>query len=115
MKFLQVTDELAGKHYEVHKERPFYNALVKFITSSPAVAMVIEGGNAVAVGRQLVGSTNPVEANPGTIRGDYGLDIGRNMVHASDSVENAQLEIKVYFTQEEIFEWAPIGDAWVYE
>ncbi|MCH8908758.1 MAG: nucleoside-diphosphate kinase [Candidatus Heimdallarchaeota archaeon] len=115
MKFLQVTPELAAKHYEVHKERPFYNGLVKFITSSPALAIVAQGKSAVSVGRLLVGSTNPVEASPGTIRGDYGLDIGRNMVHASDSVENAKYEASVYFNDNDLIDWSPVSDEWVYE
>ena len=115
MKFLQVTQDLAEKHYEVHKERPFYQSLVSFITSSPTVALVIEGLNAINVGRKLVGATNPTDALPGTIRGDYGLDIGRNLVHASDSVENGKIEAAVYFTDNEIVTWTPIGYQWLYE
>ncbi len=115
MKFLKVTQELAQKHYEVHKERPFYNSLVSFITSSPTIAMVVEGLNAITVGRKLVGATNPADALPGTIRGDFGLDIGRNLVHASDSVENGKIEAAVYFGQDEIVSWSPIEYQWVYE
>lgn len=115
MKFLQVTPELAAKHYEIHKERPFYDGLVKFITSSPALAIVAQGKSAISVGRLLVGSTNPAEALPGTIRGDYGLDIGRNMVHASDSVENAKYEASVYFNDNDLIDWSPVSDEWVYE
>lgn len=115
MKFLQVTNELAEKHYEVHKDRPFYNSLVSFITSSPTLAMVIEGLNAVSIGRKLVGATNPADATPGTIRGDYGLDIGRNLVHASDSVENGKIESAVYFSDDEIVSWTPINYQWLYE
>lgn len=115
MKFLQVSNELAAKHYEVHKERPFYPKLVEFITSSPAVAMVVEGLNAVAVGRKLVGATNPAESAMGTIRGDFGLEIGRNLVHASDSVENGNFESSVYFSDNEIVSWTPISASWVYE
>jgi nucleoside-diphosphate kinase len=115
MKFLKVTQELAEKHYEVHKERPFYNSLVSFITSSPTVAMVIEGMNAVTIGRKLVGTTNPADAAPGTIRGDFGLDIGRNLVHASDSVENGKIEAAVYFSDNEISNWTPINYQWLYE
>lgn len=115
MKFLKVTTELAEKHYEVHKERPFYNSLVSFITSSPTVAMVVEGLNAISIGRKLVGATNPADAAPGTIRGDFGLDIGRNLVHASDSVENGKIEAAVYFDIDEIVIWTPIGYQWLYE
>lgn len=115
MKFLEVTKELAEKHYEVHKERPFYNSLVSFITSSPTVAMVVEGLNAISIGRKLVGATNPADASPGTIRGDYGLDIGRNLVHASDSIENGKIESAVYFDESEIVSWTPISYQWLYE
>ena len=115
IKFLQVTKELAEKHYEVHKERPFYNSLVGFITSSPTLAMVVEGSNAVTIGRKLVGATNPADAAPGTIRGDFGLDIGRNLVHASDSVENGKIEAAVYFSDDEIASWTPINYQWLYE
>ena len=115
MKFLQVSNELAARHYEVHKERPFYPKLVEFITSSPAVAMVVEGLNAVEVGRKLVGATNPKDASMGTIRGDFGLEIGRNLVHASDSVENGKFESSVYFADNEIVGWAPVSASWVYE
>ena len=115
MKFLQVTNKLAEKHYEVHKDRPFYNSLVSVITSSPTLAMVIEGLNAVSIGRKLVGATNPADATPGTIRGDYGLDIGRNLVHASDSVENGKFESAVYFSDDEIVSWTPINYQWLYE
>ncbi|OLS19679.1 MAG: Nucleoside diphosphate kinase [Candidatus Heimdallarchaeota archaeon LC_2] len=115
MKFLKVTQELAEKHYEIHKERPFYKSLVSFITSSPTVALVVEGLNAISIGRKLVGATNPADALPGTIRGDYGLDIGRNLVHASDSVENGKIETAVYFDMNEIVTWSPIGNQWIYE
>ncbi|MCY3410392.1 MAG: nucleoside-diphosphate kinase [Candidatus Heimdallarchaeota archaeon] len=115
MKFIQVTQEQAEKHYEVHKERPFYPALVKFITSGPTVAIAVEGKNAVKKTRNIVGATNPTEASPGTIRGDYGMDIGRNMVHASDSVENAELELAIYFKDEEYCSWKPVTHMWLYE
>lgn len=115
MKFLQVSKEQAEKHYEVHKERPFYAALVKFITSGPTVAIAVEGLNAVVKTRNIVGATNPKDASPGTIRGDFGLDIGRNMVHASDSVENAELELAIYFSEGEYWDWTPVTHQWVYE
>lgn len=115
MKFLQVSKEQAEKHYEVHKERPFYPALVKFITSGPTVAIAVEGLNAVVKTRNIVGATNPKDATPGTIRGDYGMDIGRNMVHASDSVENALLELAIYFSEDEYWDWTPVTHHWVYE
>ena len=115
LKFLHVSRELGEKHYAVHQGKPFYDKLVQFITSSPALAMVVQGINAVHNGRKLVGATNPFDSSPGTIRGDYGLDIGRNLVHASDSVENAQIELKVYFTPDEIVSWTQNSDIWVYE
>ncbi len=115
MKFLQVTQDMAEKHYAVHKERPFYPSLVKYITSAPTVAMVVEGPNAVAKTRNIVGATHPKDATPGTIRGDFGIDIGRNLIHASDSVENATYEIGIYFTDEEMVSWDPIRQPWVVE
>lgn len=115
MKFLQISKEQAEKHYEVHKERPFYHSLVKFITSGPTVAIAVEGLNAVVKTRSIVGATNPKDATPGTIRGDFGLDIGRNMVHASDSVENALLELAIYFKEDEYWDWTLVTHQWVYE
>ncbi len=115
MKFLKVSQDQAEKHYEVHKERPFYSGLVKYITSSPTVALVIEGENAVALTRKIVGATNPLDASPGTIRGDFGIQIGRNLIHASDSVENALAELKIYFDESELVNWKPVTNNWVYE
>lgn len=115
MKFLQISKEQAEKHYEVHKERPFYHSLIKFITSGPTVAIAVEGLNAVVKTRSIVGATNPKDATPGTIRGDFGLDIGRNMVHASDSVENALLELAIYFKEDEYWDWTLVTHQWVYE
>ncbi|MFO7967516.1 MAG: nucleoside-diphosphate kinase [Archaeoglobaceae archaeon] len=115
IKVLQVSNELAKEHYAEHADKPFYSDLVNYITSSPVVAMVFEGKNAVNVVRTIVGSTNPIEASPGTIRGDFGLDIGRNIVHASDSVRSAGREINLFFLEEEIFDYNRIDEPWVYE
>lgn len=115
MKFLQVTDDMAAKHYEVHKDKPFYPSLVEFITSGPVVAMVLEGKDAVKITRKIVGATNPAEAAPGTIRGDFGINIGRNLIHASDSPENALTEIAVYFKEEELVSWDPTLSKWFTE
>ncbi|RMG38740.1 MAG: nucleoside-diphosphate kinase [Methanobacteriota archaeon] len=115
MKFLQVTQEMAEKHYEVHKGKPFYPSLVEFITSGPVVAMVLEGKDAVSITRKIVGATNPAEAAPGTIRGDFGINIGRNLIHASDSPENALTEIAVYFTDDELVSWEPTLSKWFTE
>lgn len=115
MKFMSVPRELAEAHYAVHRERPFYAGLVNYIVSSPVVVMAWEGKNAVKAVRQLMGSTNPTEAAPGTIRADFGIEIGRNLTHGSDSPENGQSEVALWFTPEELVTWQRIGDEWLYE
>ena len=97
MRMLQMDKALARKHYAVHDGKPFFAGLVDFITSGPIVAVVVEGEKSVEVVRKLMGETDPVKAAPGTIRGDYGLDIGENLIHGSDSEENAQKEIALFF------------------
>jgi nucleoside-diphosphate kinase len=115
LKMLQPSRELAEKHYAVHKERPFFAGLVDFITSGPLVAMVWEADGVVASARKIIGATNPLTAEPGTIRGDFGVNIGRNIIHGSDAIETAQTEIALWFTPEELIEWEPNLTAWVYE
>ena len=115
MKFLQMSEELAHKHYGVHKERPFFNDLVSYITSGPVVAMVWEGNDAIAAARATIGATKPVEANPGTIRGDFGMEIGRNLVHGSDSPENGVIEASTFFTDEELVSWGRVTEPWIVE
>ncbi len=115
MKMLHVSRELAENHYAEHKGKPFFESLVEYVTSAPVIAMVVEGKNAVKVVRTLVGATNPQEAQPGTIRGDYGMDIGRNVIHASDSLESAEREISLFFKPEEIFDYKRIDEDWLYE
>ncbi len=115
MKMLRIPKEMAETHYAEHREKPFFGALVSYITSGPVVAMVVEGKSAVSVVRNLVGKTNPVEAAPGTIRGDLAMDIGRNVVHASDSPESAEREISIFFTEDEIVEYSKVDEDWVYE
>ena len=115
MKFMQMSQELAEEHYGVHKERPFYNDLVSYITSGPIVAMVWEGNDAIAAARSTMGATNPVAAAPGTIRGDFGMEIGRNLVHGSDSVENGVKEVNLFFKSEELVDWSRNTDAWIME
>ncbi len=115
LKMLQPSRELAEKHYAVHKERPFFAGLVDFITSGPLVAMVWEADGVVASARKIIGATNPLTAEPGTIRGDFGVNIGRNIIHGSDAIETAQTEIALWFTPEELVEWEPNLTAWVYE
>jgi nucleoside-diphosphate kinase len=116
LKFMQVERPLAEQHYAVHKERPFYKSLVEYIVSGPVVAMVLEGTNAVAAARGTIGATNPADATAGSIRGDLGLEIGRNLVHGSDSVENGEKEIALWFKPGELVEsWTRSTDPWVFE
>jgi len=116
MKFMQVSTELAEKHYAIHRERPFFAGLVKYITSSPVVVMALEGTNAIAAARGTIGSTKPHEAAAGTIRGDFALEVGRNLVHGSDSVENGQIEVGNFFTEAELHPgWARNTDPWIFE
>ncbi len=115
LKLIHPTRELAEKHYAVHKERPFFAGLVDFITSGPVVAMVWEGDGVVASARKIIGATNPLTAEPGTIRGDFGANIGRNIIHGSDAIETAQTEIALWFKSEELVEWTPSLTSWVYE
>ncbi|OQX74064.1 MAG: nucleoside-diphosphate kinase [Campylobacteraceae bacterium 4484_4] len=102
MKKMQLTPQIAGEFYEVHKERPFFGELVEFMTSGPVVVMVLEGEDAVAKNRALMGATNPKEAEPGTIRADFAESIDANAVHGSDSIENAEREIKFFFSKIEV-------------
>jgi nucleoside-diphosphate kinase len=115
MKFIQMTNELAHQHYAVHKERPFFNDLVAYITSGPVLAMVWEGNEAVAAARATIGSTKPVEATPGSIRGDFGMEIGRNLVHGSDSPENGVKEASLFFKPEELVSWSRAAEGWICE
>ena len=111
----QVTQEHAEKHYADLSARSFFPSLVEYIISSPVVAIVVEGLNAVAVGRLLVGATNPADAAPGTIRFDYAMQIGRNLIHASDAVESANHEIGLWFTDAELCAWDLPAASWIYE
>ncbi len=115
LKMMQVSRELAEQHYDVHKEKSFFGGLVDFIVSAPVVAMVWEGEGVVAAARKIIGATNPLTAEPGTIRGDYGISIGRNLIHGSDAIETAQREISLWFTGEELISWEPTVTAWLYE
>jgi nucleoside-diphosphate kinase len=114
-KFLQVSQELAEQHYAIHKGKPFYDGLVKYITSAPVMAMAWEGPAAVAAVRQTMGATRPTEAAPGTIRHDFALTIGRNLTHASDSPENGVKEIDLWFRPEELVSWDRPTDSWIFE
>ena len=115
MKLMRVSEALADRHYEAHIAKPFFPGLKQFITSSPVVAMVLAGKNAVDLVRQTMGATDPLKAAPGTIRGDLGIDIGRNLVHGSDSPEAAQREVDLFFKGEELVDWSRETEAWITE
>ena len=114
-KFIQVSHKLAETHYAIHKGKPFYDGLIKYITSAPVMAMVWEGPNAVAAIRQTMGATKPTEAAPGSIRHDFALEIGRNLTHASDSPENGIKEVALWFKPEEMVSWNRETDRWIFE
>jgi nucleoside-diphosphate kinase len=113
LKFLQADRALAEKHYAVHKGKPFYESLLSFLTSGPTVAMVLEGREAVAVCRNLMGITDGAKAPPGTIRGDHALSVQNNLIHGSDSTENAAIEIALWFKKEDLVSYAPTDASWV--
>jgi nucleoside-diphosphate kinase len=115
LKLMMVSRELAAQHYGEHKEKPFFGGLVDFITSGPVVAMVWEGKGVVASARKMIGVTNPLNSEPGTIRGDFGVDIGRNIIHGSDAPETAVREISLWFKSEELASWSPTLNTWIYE
>lgn len=116
MKFMSVPEALAKKHYGEHEGKPFFDGLVSYITSSPVVVMALEGTNAVAAARKTIGSTKPVESDAGTIRGDYALEVGRNLVHGSDSPENGEKEVANFFADDELISlWSRNTDMWIFE
>lgn len=116
MKLLQVSREMAETHYGEHKGKPFYDGLVSYITSAPIVGMVLEGKDAVALARNVIGATNPANAAPGTIRGDFAVEIGRNIVHGSDSPESARREIGIFFKDSELVNnWGRTVEKWISE
>jgi nucleoside-diphosphate kinase len=112
LKLVQVDRELAERHYAVHREKPFFGTLVEFITSSPLVAMALEGPNAIAVVRTMVGATRPHEAAPGTIRGDLALETAQNLIHASDGPETATTELALWFRPSELLDYERDIDRW---
>jgi nucleoside-diphosphate kinase len=114
-KFMQVPASLAETHYAIHKGKPFYDGLIEYITSAPVLAMVWEGPNAVAAIRQTMGATRPTEAAPGSLRHDYALEIGRNLTHASDTVENSSKEVALWFKADELVDWKRDTDKWIFE
>lgn len=112
-KLMQIPTSVAEQHYGEHKGKPFYDELVSFITSGPVFAMVWQGENVIATARQMMGATNPKDALPGTIRGDYGVTVGKNIIHGSDSLESAKREISLFF-KEELVEYTRTVDGWIY-
>ena len=114
-RFMQVSRELAETHYAIHKGKPFYDGLIEYIISAPVMAMVWEGPNAIAAIRQTMGATRPTEAAPGSIRHDFALEVGRNLTHASDTVENGEKEVALWFKSEELVDWNREVDRWIFE
>lgn len=115
MKLMAVSPELAKQHYGEHEGKPFFAGLVDFITSGPVVAMIWEGESVVSAARKMIGATKPIESAPGTIRGDFGITVGRNLIHGSDAVETAQKEIALWFQGSELTDWTPVAKDWLYE
>ena len=115
LKLMQITPELASRHYAVHKGKPFYDGVIDFITSGPVVVAVVEGNDAIEIVRSTMGATNPAQAEPGTIRADFGLEIGRNLVHGSDGPDTAAYEIPLFFTEDEILSYERVVDSWINE
>jgi nucleoside-diphosphate kinase len=115
MKLMQITPELAARHYALHKGKSFYEPLIEFITSGPVVVAVIEGKDAINIVRKTMGATNPALAEPGTIRADFGLEIGRNLVHGSDGPDTAAYEIPLFFAEDEILSYERAVDGWIHE
>lgn len=115
LKLMQVSRELAETHYGEHKEKPFFKGLVDFITSGPVVGMVWEGKGVIAASRKIIGATNPLNSDNGTIRGEFGVDVGRNIIHGSDAPETAEREIALWFKPEELVTWQSSLTSWIYE
>ena len=115
VKLIQIDEDLAKTHYGEHVEKPFFPSLVEYITSSPSLAMVIEGEEAITTIRKIVGATNPLEADLGTIRGDFGMNTGRNIIHASDAPESAKREIALFFNEDEICDYKIVDNDLIYE
>lgn len=115
MKFMKLPGQLVERHYEPHRGKPFYAGLVKFMTSSPVVVLALEGKDAIAIARKMMGATFGSKAEPGTIRGDFGVSNSFNLIHGSDSPESAQRELGLFFKPEELPDWQPASRSWVYD
>jgi nucleoside-diphosphate kinase len=114
-RFMSVSLELAETHYAIHKGKPFYEGLIRYITSAPVMAMVWEGPKAIAAVRQTMGATQPTEAAPGSLRHDFALEVGRNLTHASDTPENGEVEVALWFKPDELVTWERSTDRWIFE
>ena len=115
LKMMQVSEALARRHYAIHEGKPFFEPLIKYITSAPVVVMVLEGPEAIQAARNTIGATRPVEATPGSIRGDFGMMVGRNLVHGSDNLENAAAEVALWFDESELVSYGRVLDRWILE
>ena len=115
LKLIRIDDALARRHYAVHEGKPFFAGLVEYITSGPVVVAVVTGKSVIAIVRNTVGATNPAQAAPGTIRGDFAVEIGRNLIHASDSPENGEKEVALFFQEHELVQFERSADPWIYE
>ncbi len=115
LKLMQISKELASRHYAIHQGKPFYEPLLEYVTSGPVAVMVWEAPNAISIVRKTLGATRPAEAEPGTIRGDFGLEVGRNIVHGSDGPESAAFEIDLFFEKDELLNWQRSLDRWIFE
>ncbi len=115
LKLMQISKELASRHYAIHQGKPFYEPLLEYVTSGPVAVMVWEAPNAISIVRKTLGATRPAEAEPGTIRGDFGLEVGRNIVHGSDGPESAAFEIDLFFEKSELVNWQRSLDRWIFE
>ncbi|MEE9616557.1 MAG: nucleoside-diphosphate kinase [Anaerolineae bacterium] len=115
LKLIHINESLARRHYAVHEGKSFYEPLIRYITSSPVVVMVLEGNDAIEIARRTMGATKPSEAAPGTIRADFSLEVGRNLVHGSDGPETAAFEVPLFFTEDEILSYERDTDRWIFE
>ncbi len=115
LKLIHINESLARRHYAIHEGKPFYEPLIRYITSSPVVVMVLEGNDAIEIARRTMGATKPSEAAPGTIRADFSLEVGRNLVHGSDGPETAAFEVPLFFTEDEILSYERDTDRWIFE
>jgi len=112
---MQISEDLASRHYGEHRDKPFYTGLVSFITSSPVIALVLEGPSAVSTTRKTMGATNPADSSPGTIRGDFGIDMGRNLIHGSANLEDATREVSLFFDDSELTDYSRSTQQWIVE